>query len=158
MMGSAGMAAQGLLEWWNRVSSPSVSAHLLLSLFIVFCEWEGINNGNPLFLIFLSIFSGWKIGNSCQQLAQQMQAQNPELVEQLRRQMGGGGGPGSSDPGSEPGSNADWIDWLVLSSEFFSLFLFPSPSSLGSTFHRLCCPFFLPIHVLIQLRRHFFLL
>lgn len=42
-----------------------------------------------------------------QQLAQQMQAQNPELVEQLRRQMGGGGGPGSSDPGSEPGSNAD---------------------------------------------------
>jgi len=35
-----------------------------------------------------------------QQLAQQMQAQNPELVEQLRRQMGGG--PGSGEPGQDP--------------------------------------------------------
>ncbi|XP_046438466.1 small glutamine-rich tetratricopeptide repeat-containing protein beta-like [Daphnia pulex] len=38
-----------------------------------------------------------------QQLAHQMQATNPELVEQLRRQMGGpGGGPNPFDPSSEP--------------------------------------------------------
>ncbi len=38
---------------------------------------------------------------SGQQLAQQMQATNPDLVEQLRRQMGGGGGdqPDPSNPG-----------------------------------------------------------
>jgi hypothetical protein len=80
----------------------------------------------PCFLSFLFLF-GW-IGNSGQQLAQQMQAQNPELVEQLRRQMGGG--PGSNDPGSEPGSNADWIDWLV-SSDLFSLFLYSPPPHLS---------------------------
>lgn len=33
-----------------------------------------------------------------QQLAQQMQASNPDLVEQLRRQMQGGGGPGPFPP------------------------------------------------------------
>lgn len=39
-----------------------------------------------------------------QQLAHQMQATNPELVEQLRRQMGGPGGPNPFDPSSEPES------------------------------------------------------
>lgn len=39
-----------------------------------------------------------------QQLAQQMQATNPDLVEQLRRQMGGGGAD-QPDP-SEPGDGA----------------------------------------------------
>lgn len=42
---------------------------------------------------------------SGQQLAHQMQATNPELVEQLRRQMGGpGGGPNPFDPSAEPES------------------------------------------------------
>jgi hypothetical protein len=41
---------------------------------------------------------------SGQQLAHQMQATNPELVEQLRRQMGGPGGPNPFDPSSEPES------------------------------------------------------
>merc|ERR1711936_364611 len=36
-----------------------------------------------------------------QQLAQQMQQSNPELVEQLRRQMGGGPGP-FPPPGGNP--------------------------------------------------------
>ena len=39
-----------------------------------------------------------------QQLAQQMQASNPDLVEQLRRQMQGGpGGPGGPFPPPEGG-------------------------------------------------------
>jgi len=40
-----------------------------------------------------------------QALAQQMQQSNPELVEQLRRQMGGPGGPGAFPPG--PGGPQD---------------------------------------------------
>ena len=42
---------------------------------------------------------------SGQALAQQMQQSNPELVEQLRRQMGGPGGPGAFPPG--PGGPLD---------------------------------------------------
>jgi len=37
-----------------------------------------------------------------QQLAQQMQQSNPELVEQLRRQMGGGQGPFPPPDGNPP--------------------------------------------------------
>jgi len=40
-----------------------------------------------------------------QQLAQQMQTTNPELVEQLRRQMGGPGGP--QDPSFGPGPDSE---------------------------------------------------
>lgn len=37
-----------------------------------------------------------------------MQNVNPELVEQLRRQMGGPGGPNDNpDPSSDPGNNND---------------------------------------------------
>jgi len=41
-----------------------------------------------------------------QQLAQQMQATNPELVDQLRRQMGGPGGAGGAPDSSGPGPEA----------------------------------------------------
>lgn len=49
------------------------------------------------------MLKGFDILFSCrgQQLAQQMQATNPELVEQLRRQMGGPGGPNPFDPSSD---------------------------------------------------------
>jgi len=40
-----------------------------------------------------------------QQLAQQMQQTNPELVDQLRRQMGGGPGPFPPPPGPGEGGN-----------------------------------------------------
>lgn len=57
--------------------------------------------------VFLFGFGDSSDRNFCgecrgQQLAQQMQATNPELVEQLRRQMGGGaGGGGPFDPAAD---------------------------------------------------------
>jgi len=39
-----------------------------------------------------------------QRLAEQMQSQNPELVEQLRRQMGGSEGPGDDNPPAPQGN------------------------------------------------------
>ena len=52
-------------------------------------------------LILFELFDFLFFSHSGQQLAQQMQATNPELVEQLRRQMGGGAGPNPFDPSSE---------------------------------------------------------
>ena len=47
---------------------------------------------------FFSIFRG-------QRLAEQMQQSNPELVDQLRRQMGGPGGPPDEDQNPPPGTS-----------------------------------------------------
>merc|ERR1712226_1659445 len=40
-----------------------------------------------------------------QRLAEQMQQSNPELVDQLRRQMGGPGGPPDEDQNPPPGTS-----------------------------------------------------
>lgn len=44
--------------------------------------------------------------SSGQRLAEQMQQQNPELVDQLRRQMGGGQGPQSEDNDGNAGGGS----------------------------------------------------